>query len=69
MTFSKGKTWNLEDLRLIDVQDVSLTPTSTQLGCAFPHSALETLTDPVLVRFLSAAPLLSNDEQDVSVGD
>jgi len=23
MTFSKGKTWNLEDLRLVDVMDVS----------------------------------------------
>lgn len=23
MTFSKGKTWNLEDVRLIEVQDVS----------------------------------------------
>lgn len=34
MTFSKGKTWNLEDLRLVEVMDVSLPSPSLPSPCS-----------------------------------
>lgn len=60
MTFSKGKTWALQDLRVVDVQGVC-----TERG---GWQSRKTLTKPIFA-FLAPDIFPDNDQQNLPMDD